>query len=261
MKIFPQLFAYFPDLTDCAYFEPFVGSGAVFSQITGPRRYFLSDANAELINTYNVIKNNPDALIESLTIFKKAHSPEFFKTVRALEPSDEVLSAARFIYLNKTCFNGLYRVNKRGKFNVPIGSYKNPGVVDTDNIMEWHTFLNSSSEINIECHDFTAMFNYFQFIPVIWPDSFFCYCDPPYDKVFSSYTAEGFTQKDQIDLKETLERCHARHPKFKFMVSNSATPFILDLYKDYLIDVISTTKSVKGGVPQAFDEVVIRNYE
>lgn len=259
IKIFPEIQSRLPNLYGYHYYEPFVGSGAVFSRIKDASAYYLTDANTDLITTYEVIKNDVDGLIEFLKILKAAHDPEFFKKMRATEPKSYIATAARFIYLNKTCFNGLYRVNKSGKFNVPIGSYKNPGILDAENLRAWNTFLNAQS-IFFSNVDFEAGLTQNLFVSPDFGIRTFFYCDPPYDEVFSSYTAEGFSRQDQIRLKETLEK-HTRHnPNVKFMVSNSATPFILDLYKDYNIDIIKTTKSVKGGMPQAFDEVIIRNY-
>jgi len=127
------------------YFEPFVGGGALFFElynlgILKNKKAFLFDINEELINSYLVIKHSPAQLIEKLKYFKKNHNETFYYQIRNLDRSEEyhtidkITKAARFIYLNKTCFNGLYRVNKKGQFNVPIGKYKNPLIVDEENI-------------------------------------------------------------------------------------------------------------------------------
>jgi DNA adenine methylase len=260
-KVLPHLLSRLPDLTNTVYVEPFIGSGVVFANVPGARIYYLYDANAELINLFEAVQLDALELIESLYVFSKAHSPNYFKEIRKTEFNSRVLSAARFIYLNKTCFNGLYRVNKKGKFNVPIGSYKNPRILDAENLRSWNLLLNqkpTQSKLprlyNFGCRDFRFIRDCFGIA-----EKTFCYCDPPFDSVFSSYTSDGFTQKDQIDLHDCLKE-REKINDFKWMMSNSSTPFILDLYKDYNIEVIPTTKSVKGGRPQKFDEVIIRNY-
>ena len=138
LPLFPQEFK--------NYHEPFLGGGAVFFELYSlgylkDKNIYLSDINTELINTYNVVKNNPIDLISNLEIYKEKHSKDFYYETRALDREDgflktsELERATRFIYLNKTCFNGLYRVNKKGYFNTPIGSYKNPNIADGDIIL------------------------------------------------------------------------------------------------------------------------------
>jgi len=128
------------------YHEPFLGGGAVFFELYSlgylkDKKIYLSDINAELINTYKTIKNNPNELIDNLKNFKEQHSKEFYYQTRELDRKENfkdltnIQRATRFIYLNKTCFNGLYRVNKKGYFNTPIGSYKNPNIADRDIIL------------------------------------------------------------------------------------------------------------------------------
>lgn len=255
-KVLPELLTRFPDLKDCIYFEPFVGSGIVFSNIEGPKVYHLRDANEDLIETFHLIQDDPNSLFQLLFIFEKAHTPEFFKMMRKYEPTDRRIRAARFLYLNKTCFNGLYRVNKKGKFNVPIGSYKNPKVLDAENLKNWHHLIRDDRKYKFAIDDFKSIENCF---PI--GEKVFCYCDPPFDQVFSSYTKEGFDRKDQERLLAVLEARQNGIGEFKWMVSNSNTPFIRNLYKNYNIEIISTSKSVKGGRPQKAEELIIRNYE
>ncbi len=137
LKQFKDLDLYPPDgfdpLTN-TYFEPFVGGGAVFLDLL-PINAVLSDMNFELVTTYNVVKNNLEKLIKKLEIHKKNNTKEYFLKIRAQNPKKlkDVSVAARFIYLNKTCFNGMYRVNKKGGFNVPYGKYNNPNIVDKEN--------------------------------------------------------------------------------------------------------------------------------
>jgi DNA adenine methylase len=129
-----------------SYHEPFLGGGALFFELYSrgylkEKKVFLSDINSELINVYQVVKEKPEKLIENLKRYKKNHSKEFYYEIRALDRKDDfndlssLERATRFIYLNKTCFNGLYRVNKKGYFNTPIGSYKNPKIVDEETIL------------------------------------------------------------------------------------------------------------------------------
>ncbi|WP_428086619.1 DNA adenine methylase [Candidatus Thioglobus sp.] len=140
-----QLFSKFPtDFNN--YHEPFLGGGAVFFELYSrgmlkDKKAYLSDINSELINAYNVVKNNPNKLIANLELYKKSHNKAFYYETRALDRLESFKSfsklkrATRFIYLNKTCFNGLYRVNSKGYFNTPIGSYKNPNIADKEAIL------------------------------------------------------------------------------------------------------------------------------
>ena len=150
-----QLLPLFPDeFTN--YHEPFLGGGAVFFELytqgyLDNKKIILSDINQELVNTYNVVKSYPDKLISNLQAYKKEHSKEFYYQIRELDRSDEyqklsdIDKATRFIYLNKTCFNGLYRVNKKGYFNTPIGSYKNPNIADSQVILNASVALQNAT--------------------------------------------------------------------------------------------------------------------
>jgi len=140
-----QILPLFPREFD-SYYEPFIGGGAVIFELFSKgllknKKVILSDINKELINTYNVVKNNPYELISNLENYKEQHSKEFYYKIRELDRKENynnlsnLEKATRFIYLNKTCFNGLYRVNKKGYFNTPIGSYKNPNIADSDVIL------------------------------------------------------------------------------------------------------------------------------
>ena len=146
------------------YFEPFVGGGALFFELQkqgklNGKKVYLFDINSELINAYQVIKSSPDRLIENLAKFKEQHSKEFYYEVRAWDREenflelDSVIRATRFIYLNKTCFNGLYRVNKKNQNNVPIGSYKNPNICDVDTIYSASYALQNATILNVSYKD------------------------------------------------------------------------------------------------------------
>ena len=142
------------------YFEPFVGGGALFFELytrglLRDKKVFLFDINAELINTYNIVKNYPNQLIKELEIFKQKHSKEFYYEVRSWDRQSDFLQksdiqrASRFIYLNKTCFNGLYRVNKNNQNNVPMGSYKNPNICDYEVILNASKALQNANILNV----------------------------------------------------------------------------------------------------------------
>lgn len=202
------------------YYEPFVGGGAVFFE-TGFKDAHLSDMNNDLVTMYNVVKTSPHELIDELKPHAANHSKEYFYEIRSQhELTDKIEIAARFMYLNKTCFNGLYRVNKSGKFNVPFGSYKNPNIVQEDNILSCNKVLQnvdilhrSYDEIDAKNGDFT-------------------YFDPPYYPVnetyFTTYTKYGFSKEDHIKLRDfAIELCNNG---VKVMISNSNTPAIRELY-------------------------------
>lgn len=204
------------------YYEPFVGGGAVFFYLL-PKNAGLSDLNKELVTTYNVIKNNVDRLIESLR--KHIYDKEYFLEVRAkkIEDLSEVEVASRFIFLNRTGFNGLYRVNKSGQFNVPFGRYNNPVICDEKNLRQVSEAL---QDVSITHQDYKKVLETAK-------SGDFIYLDPPYYPIsatssFTSYTAEGFLEKEQTELRDTFVKLHEKG--CFVMLSNSDTPFINELY-------------------------------
>lgn len=243
------------------YYEPFIGGGAVFFSIA-PQRAVISDMNGELINLYQVIKSSPDALIASLK--KHENTPDYFYQLRAKDRNKRnynrlcaVTKASRMIYLNRTCFNGLYRVNSRGELNAPFGHYKNPQICNESNIREISEFL-SSHNIEILQADFEEVLSRAK-------SGDFVYLDPPYDPVtdtasFTGYVAGGFAREQQRRLKTCCDRLN--EAGVKFLLSNSSTEFILDLYKDYHIDFVDAKRNIncKGDGRGAVQEVLVRNY-
>ncbi|MDO8512652.1 MAG: DNA adenine methylase [bacterium] len=218
------------------YFEPFVGGGAVFFDLL-PEKGFLSDLNKELIITYNVIKNDLEKLIVSLK--KHKTNKEYFLKIRAQDPNklSDVAVASRFIFLNRTCFNGLYRVNGKGKFNVPFGKYTNPRICDEGNLQKVSKAL---QDIEIKHQDYKAILGEAQ-------KSDFIYFDPPYYPVsktasFTSYTAKMFLEKEQMELRDTFVELHKRG--CFVMLSNSDTPFIKEIYSG--IKGVNITKVQAG---------------
>jgi DNA adenine methylase len=245
------------DVTTGRYFEPFVGGGAVFFDLL-PEKGFLSDLNKELVITYNVIKNNVDKLISSLK--KHQTDKEYFLKVRAQDPSklSDLVVASRFIFLNRTCFNGMYRVNSKGGFNVPYGKYNNPLICDEENLKKVSNALQS---IEIKHHDYKEVLKRAK-------KGDFIYFDPPYYPVsktasFTSYTAKPFLDKEQIELRDTVLELHKRG--CYVMLSNSDTPFINKIYsgfKEIRINKVEAGRSInsKGSGRGKITEVLITNY-
>ncbi len=250
------------DYAKNTYFEPFVGGGAVFFDLL-PKKAVISDFNAELVATYNIIKNDVESLIHSLNSNNYTYSKERFLEIRAL-PKERKLSdletATRFIYLNRTCFNGMYRVNKSGHFNVPFGAYANPMICDEVNLRK---VSESLKEVTIKNQDYKKVLNTAK-------KGDFIYFDPPYHPVsntasFTSYTADGFSSKQQVELRDTFLELHQRG--CFVMLSNSDTEFINDIYGELVKEGIVINKvsagrainsnSAKRGKVQ---EVLVTNY-
>jgi len=214
------------------YVEPFVGGGALFFRLR-PSRALLNDANEELIRAYRAIKEDVGRLTSALAAHEKAHnhvsSPDqeaYYYSVRAQDPRflAPVERAARFIYLNRTCFNGLYRVNSKGVFNVPIGRYANPTICDPTRLQAAHYALQGAS---LRCGDFRLLG------PLVERGDF-VYCDPPYVPVsatanFTSYTADSFSETDQHDLALLAGEWAERGAKV--LLSNSDAPSVRKTYK------------------------------
>ena len=254
-----------PDnMDDLRYFEPFVGAGALFLELQ-PYRAVINDYNEELILSYKVIKENVIGLIEALKAHKEQNNDDYFYQVReqdrdrdAFAALTDVTKAARLIYLNKTCYNGLYRVNSRGHFNVPYGRYANPSIYDEPVLIAIHEYLNQGN-IKILNGDFSnAVENAGQ-------DSFI-YFDPPYHSRnktgFTGYQAGGFNDDDQRRLRDVFAA--KTETRAKCLISNSDTPFIRELYCDSRFEII--TVKAKRAINSAaagrgeINEVLIKNY-
>lgn len=239
------------------YFEPFVGGGAVFFDLL-PEEGFLSDLNKELVTTYNVIKNDLEKLIVSLK--KHKTDKDYFLDVRAQDPNklSDVAVASRFIFLNRTCFNGMYRVNSKGGFNVPFGKYTNPLICDEDNLRKVSKALQN---IDIKHQDYKEVLKKAK-------RGDFIYFDPPYYPVsktasFTSYTAETFLEKEQTELRDTLVDLNKRG--CFVMLSNSDTPFINKIYsgiKGVHINKVQAGRAINsnGSGRGKITEVLITNY-
>lgn len=244
------------------YVEPFVGGGALLFEIQ-PKKAIVNDLNHELINLYNVIKDNPNELLLLLEEHELNNSEEYFYQIRALDRSEsyneisDIEKAARIIYLNKTCYNGLFRVNQSGQFNSPYGKYKNPNIVNKPVVLAMANYFQNNN-IKLLNGDYKLALKKLR-------KGAFVYFDPPYMPIsssssFTGYTENGFDKKQQIELKEECDKLNSRG--IKFLLSNSDHPFIRDLYKDYEIITVKAKRSINSNSNKRgeINEVLVRNY-
>jgi DNA adenine methylase len=238
--------------------EPFVGGGALFFT-RGPQRALLCDINHDLISTYEAVRAEPAAVLNHLMRLSKLHNEDCYYDVRERynerRQKSQAERAAQFIYLNKTCFNGLYRVNRKGQFNVPMGRYTNPNIADADTLFAASTALKHAE---LRCAPFETLLSEAR------PGDFI-YLDPPYEPVsrtanFTAYAQDGFSQADQTRLRDVYRELDRRGAKL--MLSNNDVPFIRDLYRGYRIDVVMAPRAVNCDAKSRgpVQEVVIRNY-
>lgn len=261
-QVLPTLKKFLPKFGDYKnYYEPFLWWGAVFFNLQ-KRESFLSDINTELINMYQVVKDSPLALIDELK--KYIYEKQFFLEVRSWDREENwikkystIQRAARFIYLNRTCFNWLYRVNSHGFFNVPFGAYKNPNFIQEKNIINASRLLHKTGA-KIECKSFEKVLKQAKL-------GDFVYLDPPYDVLsptanFTSYVKEDCGKELQYNLAKVCKKLDKKG--VKFMVSNHNTPLINELYKDFTIHVIQARRNInsKAMGRGSVEEVVIINY-
>lgn len=243
------------------YCEPFVGGGAVlFSK--QPRHAIVNDLNKDLITTYLVIRDDVRTLIELLKQYE--NTADYFYKVRDLDRDKEQYSqlssvekAARLLYLNKTCYNGLFRVNSSGEFNSPFGNYKNPNIVNEPVLLAVNKYF-CNNDIAFYSEDFASTLKRIK-------RGAFVYLDPPYDPVsdtssFTGYNKGGFDRKEQIRLKNCCDELSANG--IKFMLSNSSTDFIKELYNNYNITTVNANRAINsnGQKRGKVEEVIIRNY-
>lgn len=245
-----------------SYCEPFVGGGAVLFDLQ-PKKAIVNDINSDLILVYTVIRDNVEALIELLETYPNEEN--FYYELRNIDRDkskynklSEVEKAARVIFLNKTCYNGLYRVNNAGEFNSPFGKYKNPNIVNAPVLRAVSAYFNSA-EIKFSTVDFEVVLEQVR-------KGTFVYLDPPYDPVsgtsnFTGYSKGGFSKEKQIQLRECCDKLNARG--VKFMLSNSATDFIKEQYSNYHITIVQAKRAINSVASKRgdVDEVIITNYE
>ncbi|MDO8517168.1 MAG: DNA adenine methylase [Nanoarchaeota archaeon] len=258
-QLLEQFETFFPKYIE-RYFEPFVGGGTIAFYLLKThseiKKIFLSDINEELIITYNIVKSNIEELISLLKEYKLKHNKEFFYKIRAedVKKLTPLQIAARFIYLNRTCFNGLYRVNSKGQFNVPIGSYKNPAICNEEDLREISKLLQKDDIKVAQFYDAVKKAKKGDFI----------YFDPPYYPLkresFTTYTKDNFLEKEQEKLAELFKELDKKG--CKVMLSNSDTSFIKNLYKGYNIRFVKATRMINCDATKRgkINEVVITNY-
>lgn len=233
------------------YIEPFLGSAALYFALR-PKSALLSDVNGDLINLYSCIRSQPKNLSRALSRHQLRHSEEHYYATRAANPKGELQRAARLLYLNRTCWNGLYRVNKQGQFNVPIGT-KSAVVLESDDFVSLSTVLEGAE---LQCRDFEASIDAAEF-------GDFVFVDPPYtvahnNNGFVKYNETLFSWEDQLRLRAAVDRAVDRGAKV--LVTNAAHASIYELYSGY--EQLPVTRSGviagKSAARGSFAEVVIR---
>lgn len=258
-QLVPELLRYVPESYG-RYYEPFIGGGALLLTLQ-PGQATISDRNSELINCYQIVKESVDDLIEHLQ--QHRNEKTYFYKVRgwdreaAFADKTTVQRAARIIFLNKTCYNGLFRVNSKGQFNAPFGRYKNPTIADERVLRRVSAYLNQAN-VTIRQADFAtavADAGHHDFV----------YFDPPYDPVsttasFTGYDRNGFDRTEQQRLKSVVDELTAR--QCKVLLSNACTDFIQDLYQDYHCVRVSATRAINSNATKRgkVDEILVMNY-
>jgi len=261
-QLMPSIVENLPkNIKEYKYIEPFIGGVAVFFNLQ-PKNAIINDYNDELINVYIAIRDHLDELISDLK--KHKNESEYFYKIRGLDRTQDfknlspVERASRVIYLNKTCFNGLYRVNNAGEFNAPFGRYKNPNIVNEPTLKAVNKYLNTNNII-IKSGDYAEALKEAN-------ERTFVYLDPPYHPIsensnFTGYIQGGWNIFDQIRLREVCDELNARG--VKFLLSNSSAPIIKDQYRNYTISTVKANRAINsdGTNRGEIDELLIRNYE
>ena len=256
-RLIQQYIPYFPTYFK-TYYEPFVGGGSVFFYLHERQaaKAFLTDINAELITTYRCVRDDVEKLIDLLKEHQLQHSKDYYYRIRTTIESTELKKAARLIYLNKTCFNGLYRENSKGEFNVPMGRYKKPNICDLSNLRLASVALQSAE---IEIRSFEKVLNNAS------NSEDFVYFDPPYYPVsttsnFTSYSRYAFNENEQYRLRDVFVELAQRG--VKVMLSNSDTSFIRNLYKDFNIHTILARRAINSNAKKRgkINELLVTSY-
>ncbi len=237
-KLIQQYIPYFPKKFK-TYYEPFLGGAAVFFYLNPPSAA-LTDINAELVNAYRCVRDNVEELILNLEVHQLRHCRDYYYQVRQSPAVTNIEKAARLIYLNKTCFNGLYRENSKGEFNVPIGKYKNPKICNPALLRSVSAAL-QNAQINVKPFE--------EILEQASSCDDFVYFDPPYHPLsptsnFTAYSRYSFSQDDQIRLKYVFAELAERG--VKVMLSNSDCPFIRELYRDFNINSIIAPRLINS---------------
>lgn len=258
-QLLPELLPLVSDFDH--YCEPFIGGAATLLTLQ-PKSATINDCNAELVNVYRVIRDDVENLIADLK--RHENTPEYFYEIRGKDRDKLVYSllslmkrTSRVVYLNKTYFNGVCRVNAAGQLNASFGAYENPNIVNEEGLRAVSEYLNSA-DVAIMQGDYAAVLENL-------PESTFVYLDPSCGPVsetaaFTGYTQGGFSRLDQMRLREVCDSLNERG--IKFMLFNSATDFIKEQYFDYRVRTIKAKRAIncKGSRRGAVDEVVVTNY-
>lgn len=262
-QIVDKLLMYAPDEFN-TYYEPFVGGGALLFELS-PKKAVINDSNKELINVYNVLRNEEKfkKMCSILNTYEKNNSEEFYYELRnkdrnksSFDRLSDYKRAGRTIYLNKACFNGLYRVNSKNEFNVPFGKKTKVNTYDIGNLITVSNYLtmNDIKILNVDFEDSVKDAQKGDFI----------YFDPPYDSetsIFNSYTEDGFGKEEQRRLAKVYKELSNKG--CYVMLSNNNTILIKELYKDFNIHIIEAKRSINsnGKKRGKVEEVIITNYK
>ena len=261
-QLLPEIKNYVPKKYN-TYYEPFLGGGAILFNLQ-PKNATINDSNTELINCYEVIRDSLEELIGDLK--KHENNESYYYEMRELDRTttykdnyDKIKRASRILYLNKTCYNGLFRVNSQGQFNVPFGRYKNPNILDEAVLRAVNKYLNNN-RVKIFNTDFEKAV-------LDAKKGDFVYFDPPYDPVsntasFTGYDVNGFDKEEQKRLKSVFDDLTSRG--CQALLSNADTDFIIKLYGSrYKIEKISATRAINSNALKRgkITEVLVRNYE
>lgn len=259
-QLVEEISSLFPRKFNC-YCEPFLGGGAVLFSIQ-PNKAIINDLNGDLISVYECVRDDVESLIKNLK--KHKNTAEYFYTIRDMDRDKEryqsmskIDKASRLIYLNKTCFNGLFRVNSSGEFNSPFGHYKNPNIINEPVLRAVSKYF-TANDITFYKEDFAQVLNRIR-------KGTFVYLDPPYDPIsdtanFTGYSKCGFDRNEHIRLKQCCDELTKR--KIKFLLSNSGTDFIKDLYKEYDMITVKAKRVISADANRrgVIEELLIKNY-
>lgn len=255
-QLISQYQRFFPNSWDFeTYHEPFLGGGAIFFHLQ-PQTACLMDINPELVNVYRCVKTDVERVIHVLRRHQQRHCKDYYYEVRSRPGNTPIERAARLIYLNRTCFNGLYRENSRGQFNVPMGRYKNPKICSPDLLYAVSDLLQGA---NICESHFATVLDRAQ-----TPQDF-VYFDPPYYPIsatskFTSYNRYGFSEDDHVRLQQVFAELARRG--VKVMLSNSDCPFVRDLYQDFPTHTIHALRAINANAQRRgkITEVLVTSY-
>ncbi|WEV51603.1 DNA adenine methylase [Lactobacillus sp. ESL0731] len=264
-QLLPELHSLMPssyDIDSNTYFEPFLGGGAMLFSLA-PKKAVINDLNADLINLYRVVRDKPEELLKLLEEHQANNSKEYYLKVRAEDRNEnfsnltKVERAARLLYMLKVDFNGMYRVNSKGQFNVPYGRYKNPKIADYENIMTVSEYLNKKG-VEIYHENFSETVQKADKGDLV-------YFDPPYIPLsetanFTSYTSEGFNNKDQEELRDLFFKLSNRG--VNVMLSNSDTPKTREMYAKANIHEVQANRAINSNAKKRgkIGELIITNY-